>query len=125
MATRKRTISVRLDDRAKRRVEMAAKLLKQSSGAFLEKAGEERARQLLLDWAVSRHQRGEASFSELAEETGLSVEEIMEAGGSQGKEEALQMFLASCRTVAETQGNPEFLRLGREAVEAISSRMVS
>ena len=78
MATRKRTISVRLDDRAKRRVEKAARLLKQSSGAFLEKAGEERARQLLLDWAVSSYQRGEASFSELADETGLSVEEIVE-----------------------------------------------
>lgn len=125
MATRKKTISVRLDDRAKRRVEMAARLVKQSSGAFLEKAGEERARQLLLDWAVSIYQRGEASFSELAEQTGLSVEEIMVAGGSQGKEEALQMFLASCRTVAETQGNPEFLRLGREAAEAVSSRMAS
>jgi len=119
MATRKRTISVRLDDRAKRRVEKAAKLLKQSSGAFLEKAGEERARQLLLEWAVSGYQRGEASFSELAEETGLSVEEIMEGVGSQGKEEVLLMFLASCRTVAETRSNPEFLRLGQEAAKAL------
>jgi predicted transcriptional regulator len=121
MATRKRTISVRLDDRAKRRVEKAARLLKQSSGAFLEKAGEGRARKLLLEWAVSRYQRGEASFSELTDETGLSVEEIMEAVGIQGKEEALQMFLASCHTVAEARCNPEFLRLGQEAVKAISS----
>jgi uncharacterized protein (DUF1778 family) len=119
MATKKRTISVRLDDEAKQQVERAAKLLRQSSGAFLEKAGEERARAVLLEWAANRYRRGEASLSELAEETGLPVEEVMEAMGSQGREEALEMFLASCRTVAETRGNPEFLRLGQEAVKAV------
>lgn len=30
--------------------------------------------------------------------------------GSQEKQEALEMFLASCRAVAETRENPEFLR---------------
>ena len=119
MVTKKRTISVRLDDAAKRRVERAARLLKQSSGAFLEKAGEERARHVLLAWAVDRRRRGEASFSELAAETGLAVEEIMLAMGSQGKQEALDMFLASCRTVAEASGNPDFLRLSEEAVELV------
>lgn len=119
MATKKRTISVRLDDAAKQRVERAANLLRQSSGAFLEKAGEERARAVLLDWAANRYRRGEASLSELAEETRLAVEEIMEAMGSHGRKEALEMFLASCRTVAETRGNPEFLLLGHEAVKAV------
>lgn len=119
MATKKRTISVRLDDEAKQKVEKAAKLVRQSSGAFLEKAGQERARQVLLEWAVDRYRRGEASFSELADETRLAVEEIMEATGSRGKEDALEMFLASCRTVAEARNNPEFLRLGQEAVKAI------
>ena len=52
MATKKRTISVRLDDEAKQQVERAAKLLRQSSGAFLEKAGEERARVVLLSSLV-------------------------------------------------------------------------
>ena len=116
MATKKRTISVRLDDIAKQRVEKAAKLLKQSLGAFLEKAGEERARVVLLDWAANRYRRGEASLSELAEETRLAVEEIMEAIGRHGREEALEMFLVSCRTVAETRDNPDFLRLARETV---------
>jgi hypothetical protein len=119
MVTKKRTISVRLDDAAKQRVERAAKLLKQSAGAFLQKAGEEQAREVLLRWAVDRHRRGDASFSELAGETGLAVEEIMLAMGSQGKEEALDMFLASCRTVAKASGNPDFLRLGEEAVELV------
>jgi uncharacterized protein (DUF1778 family) len=119
MPSKKRTISVRLDDEAKQKVEKAAKLLRQSSGAFLEKAGQERARQVLVEWAVGRYRRGEASFSELAEETGLAVEEIMEALGSRGREDALEMFLASCRTVAEARNNPEFLRLGQEAVKAV------
>lgn len=43
----------------------------------------------------------------------------MLAMGSQGKEEALDMFMASCRTVAEASGNPDFLRLGEEAVELV------
>lgn len=119
MATKKRTISVRLDDNAKRQVERAAKLLNQSSGALLGKAGEERARQILLGWTEGRYRRGEASFSELAGETGLAVEEIMGSLGAGDQEEALDMFLASCRTVAETLGHPEFLRLGEEAVKTV------
>lgn len=124
MATKKRTISVRLDDAAKKRVERAASLSKQSAGAFLERAGEEQARHILLAWTVDQHRSGEASFSELAAETGLAVEEIMLAMASQGKQEALEMFLASCRTVAEARGNPEFLRLGKEAVEIVGRAKV-
>ncbi|MBM2826011.1 MAG: hypothetical protein HW403_75 [Dehalococcoidia bacterium] len=119
MVTKKRTISVRLDDAAKQRVERAARLLNQSAGAFLERAGYEQARHILLAWAVDQHRSGKASFSELAAETGLAVEEIMMAMESQGKQETLEMFLASCRTVAETRGNPEFLRLGEEAVKVV------
>ncbi|MBI3977336.1 MAG: hypothetical protein HY331_04035 [Chloroflexi bacterium] len=119
MATRKRTISVRLDDAAKRRVERAARLLNQSAGAFLEKAGEEQAHHILLWWAVGQHRSGAASFSELAAETGLAVEEIMLAVGSQGKQEALDLFLASCRAVAEARGAPEFLRTAKEAAEMV------
>jgi hypothetical protein len=119
MATKKPTISVRLDDAAKLMVEHAARIMNQSAGAFLEKAGQERARQVLLDWALERHRRGEASFSELAADTGLTVEEIMRASGDRGRQEALEAFLASCRTVAEVRGNREFLRLGEDAVKAV------
>lgn len=125
MATTKQTVSVRLNPEAKQRIEKAAKLMKQSSGAFLGKAGEEAARAMLVGWAISRHRQGAASFSELAEQTGLAVEEIMEAAGSQGREAALEMFLASCRTVAETQDDPQFLRLGEEAAKAVSQGIAS
>ncbi len=119
MATKKRTVSVRVDLDGMRRLKQAAKLTKQSSGAFLGTAGEARARQVLLEWSLDRYRRGEDSLSHLASQTGLSVEEIVEAAGTSGKDEALAMFLASCRTVAETQRNPEFLRLGKEAVTSV------
>jgi len=119
MPTKKQTVSVRLDDTTKRRVERAARLMKQSSGAFLEKAGEEQARQVLLAWALERHRRGEASFSELAADTGLDVEQIMLAAGKKDPLLALETFLASCRTVAEAGNDPEFFRAGEEAVALV------
>lgn len=120
MPTKKRTVSVRLDDAAKLRVERAARLRRQSSGAFLEEAGDRQARQILLTWAIARYRAGESSFSELAAQTGLDIEEIMLAMDTEGRQEALTMFLASCRTVAEAAGNPNFFQLGEEAVNLIS-----
>lgn len=122
MATKKRTISVRLDDAAKQRVERAAGLLKQSSGAFLGKAGDEEAHRILLAWAADRHHQGKASLSELALETGLAVEEIMLAVGGGNRQEGLDLFLSSCRAVAEATGNPKLLRLGIDAVRLIEAR---
>lgn len=72
-----------------------------------------------LERAVSSYRRGERSFSELAGETGLSVEEIMDAVGQGDREAALAMFLASCKTVAESEGNPDFMRLGQAAVDDV------
>lgn len=122
MATKRMTVSVRLEKGARQRVEKAAKLMKQSSGAFLEKAGLEHARSVLAEWAVARYHRGDATFSELAQETGLSVEEIMAAAGDEGKDEAIEMFLASCRTAAETIGDPSFLQIGRKVAKAPLAR---
>ncbi|MSQ15691.1 MAG: hypothetical protein EXR50_07505 [Dehalococcoidia bacterium] len=99
--------------------------MKQSAGAFLERAGEAQARQILLARAADQCRSGETIFSELADETGLAVEEIMLAMGSQGKQEALEMFLASCRTVTEARGTPEFLRLGKEAVTLVRKTSVN
>ena len=59
--------------------------MNQSVGAFLAQAGADRARHFFLAWAIDRHRSGEGSFSELAMETGLAVEEIM-LGMSQKKE---------------------------------------
>lgn len=120
MTTKKHTISVRLAPDAARRLEKAASLTRQSQGAFLEKAGDETAHRILLEWAVAQHRQGIKSFSELAEETGLVVEEIMMAIGDNGREEALDAFLASCRTVAETRDNPEFLRIAEEVAKTLA-----
>lgn len=120
MVTRKQTVSVRLDDPAKKQVERAAALTRQSLGAFLEKAGEDRARQVLLDWAIDTYRQGKASFGELAQDTGLAVEEIMTAMGTGIRDETVEVFLASCRTVADMQQNPRFLRIAEEVAEYIT-----
>ena len=88
-SSKKHTVSVRLDPQAERRLEKAAALTKQSRGAFLEAAGDEAAIRILRDWAVARYRAGDRTFSELAEETGLAVEEIMRAMGDGGRDEAL------------------------------------
>lgn len=120
MVTTKQTVSVRMDKDAAHRLEKAAHLMRQSRGAFLEKAGDEVARQILRQWAVVQYRQGATTFSELAQETGLAVEEIMAAMGTDDRQGALDMFLASCQAVAEMQGNPDFLRMAQEAVEVIA-----
>jgi hypothetical protein len=121
MVTQKRTVSVRLDRGAERRLEKAAQITRQSRGAFLEKAGDESARRVLLEWATERYRQGGASFSELAAESGLAIEEIMAALGQRERQEGLEMFLDSCRTIAEAQGKPEFLRLAEQVVREVSA----
>ena len=117
MPSKKRTLSVRRDPAAELRLERASALGKQSRGAFLGRAGDELASRVLLDWAVERYRQGEQTFSELAEQTGLDLEQIMEAVTERNGDAGLQMFLASCRAIAETQHDPEFLELAERAVE--------
>jgi hypothetical protein len=116
MPTKRETISVRVDSATKRRVEIAAHALKQSSGAFLENAGDDRARNVLLEWAAERHRQGHASYSELAAETGVAVDDLMQSMGGEDRAAAFAAFLASCRAVAEANNDPGFLRAGEEAV---------
>jgi DNA-binding transcriptional ArsR family regulator len=71
------SVSIHLDEKAGRRVEKAASLVKQSPSAFLERVGDEVARQIVLEWAVAEYRRGERTYGELAEDTGLTIEEIM------------------------------------------------
>jgi DNA-binding transcriptional ArsR family regulator len=71
------SVSVHLDEKAGRRVEKAASLVKQSRSAFVERVADEAARRIVLAWAVAEYRRGERTYGELAEETGLTIEEIM------------------------------------------------
>jgi hypothetical protein len=77
-------------------------------------------RELMLAQAVARYRQGNVSFSELAEQTGLGIEEVMRAFGQEGRDEALAQFLAGCRVVAEAEGNPAFLELAQEAVATLT-----
>ena len=115
MPSKKRTLSVRLDPMAERRLERAAALRKQSRGAFLERAGDDLATQVLLDWALER--QGEQTFSELAEQTGLPIEQLMDAVTERDGDAGLDMFLASCKALAEAEHDPAFLQLARRAVK--------
>ena len=122
MAAKKRTISIRLDAEAEARLSRAASIAHQSRGAFLQSAGEARARQVLLSWAVDRYREGDTSFSALAAATGLAVEEIMSAIGHTDRAIALEQFLASCRSVAEATATPSFLTEAQSAVAGLAGR---
>ena len=92
MPTPGKTVAVRLDKRAAKRVAAASRIMRQSRGAFLMDAGDERARHVLLEWAQARYREGSRSFSELADETDLPIEEIMLAMAGNG-EDGLALFL--------------------------------
>ena len=119
MTTTKKTISVRLNDDAKRQVEWAARLRRQSAGAFLGTAGTEQAHSEVLAWARAEYRAGRASASEIADQTGLAVEEVMIGSDEGDLDEALDAFLASCRAAAERSGNADFKSLSEEAVRPL------
>ena len=75
----KQALTTELDAPAVQRIERAARLTHQAPGAFLSKAVEAVTRQVLLADAAERWRREEATYSELAAETGLWIEEIMQA----------------------------------------------
>jgi hypothetical protein len=83
------TVSVHLDEQAGKRVKKAASLTGQSSDAFLERAGDGVARRMVLEWAVQEYRRGQRTFGEIAEETGLAIEEIMMAMSTLGQDAEL------------------------------------
>lgn len=119
VGTKLKTVSVRLDDQADARLERVARLLRQSKGAFLARAGNEAAEQVLLDWAAQRHRAGEASLSELAEETKLPLEAIAMYISRQGAEEALEMYLNSAKTLSDTFGTPNLYAKAQDAVRLV------
>lgn len=115
MVSKRTAISVRLDEVAQQQIDRAARLLKQTPAAFLQDAGAETARQVLLAWAVRSYRQGEHTFSELAEETGLSVEAIMRAAAGDDRDEALDFYLAAARTAARLLEDDGFLRSAQAA----------
>lgn len=117
MGTKLKTVSVRLDDQAGARVDKAARVVHQSKGAFLARAGEEAADRVLLDWAVQRHAAGEASLSELAFETGVPLEAIAQHVSEQRREQAREMYLTSARRLSEIMEDPRFYADAKRAAE--------
>jgi hypothetical protein len=106
-------------------VSKAAELARQSKGAFLARAGEQAARQMLLDWAVQRYANGEASLSELASETSLPLEVIAEHAGKQSSSESIQMYLTSARRLAKAMNAPRFYDEAKRAAESARKEEVA
>src|SRR5262245_19487884 len=116
MGTKLTTVSVRLEKHASARVDKAAHVLHQSKGAFLARAGEEAAEQVLLRWAVKQYGTGVASLSELAAETQLPLERIAQQVAEDRAEQATDMYLASCQQLSQTLRIPKFYRSAKKAV---------
>lgn len=118
---KKQVITIELDAPAVRRIERAARLTHQAPGAFLSRAVEAVTRQVLLDDAAERWLREEATYSELAAETGLWIEEIMQAVARRNGDRALATALQDWHVLAVEHRQPDLLRLAQEATVAMRS----
>lgn len=119
MGTKLTTVSVRLEKHASARVDKAAHVRHQSKGAFLARAGEEAAEQVLLRWAVEQYTAGAASLSELAAETQLPLERIARQIAEDRAEQTTAMYLASCQQLSQTLRIPTFYRSAKKAVSQV------
>ena len=115
----RRPVTIELDARAIQRVDRAARLLRQTPSAFLAGAVEAVARQVVLEDAAERWLREEGTYSELAAETGLWVEEIMQAVSRRNSERAVEASLEHSQALAEDHHNPTVLRLAQEATATV------
>ena len=121
MATKLKTVSVRLDRQAGMYIDRAARLLHQSQGAFLARVGEEAAEQVLLKWAVEQYRAGMASLSELAEQTDIPLEAIAQQVAENRAKEATEVYLAGCHKLAQNLNLPQFYTTAKKAVQHASS----
>ena len=76
-----------------------------------------------LEEAVARYQHGNHTFSELAEQTGLPIEQIMDAVTAEAGDTGHRQFLESCRAIAEAENDPEFYRLAEQAAQKATRQL--
>jgi hypothetical protein len=114
------TLALRLDPATAQRVAHAARLTRRSPDAFVRWATDLASRSIVLEDAVRRYRRGERSLSELADETGLAVEELMDAVAAAGgigdqPDSGPSMFLASVRSAMESHDVTNQMHLAVQA----------
>ncbi len=85
----------------------------------MSRAVEAVSRQVLLEDAAERWLREEATFSELAAETGLWIEEIMQAVARRTGDGAVTVSLQDWQALAEDYQRPDVLQLAHDAAAAI------
>lgn len=123
MSVQRATVSIHLDDKALRRLEKAADLLDQSSDTFLRHVGDEVARGIVLDWAVREYRRGERTFGELAEQTGLWIEEIMVAMADHRVDDDAGIGSDAGANGSSTQADPALNRAVEQAIAKLRERL--
>jgi hypothetical protein len=95
----------------------------ESSDVFLGRVGDEVARRVLLDWAVAEYRRGEQTFGELAEETGLWIEEIMMAMADNGPDGIAGARLAGDVTATGSLADPAIYRAVEQVITKLRERL--
>jgi hypothetical protein len=123
MSVQRAVISIHLDEKARRRVEKAAGLLDESSDAFLGQVGDQVARRIVLDWAVREYRRGERTFGELAEETGLWIEEIMTAMADHRPEDDAGVESDMDAKASGAHADPALYRAVEQVTAALRERL--
>jgi len=119
MVQEKQTVMVQLESPAAQQVARAAQLTNQSPDTFLAKVGEAVAHRILLGDAADRWLREERTFSELAAETGLWIEELMEGVAQRNADRALEASLDDWSALATAHQHPELPRLAEQAAAAV------
>ena len=71
-----------------------------------------------IESALALGQQG-LTFSEAAVQTGIPVEEIMDAVTARDGETGLKQFLDTCRNIAQTENDPELLQLADAAADTV------
>lgn len=113
----KKTITIRLTEEEHALLESLCQLLKTSQSAYLTKQATEHVKKNLLEFAVEKYLTGQASFSELATQTGLSVPIIMDAVAEKSGSDmqCIEALLSAVKTLSEANNDPEFYELALTA----------
>jgi hypothetical protein len=71
-----------------------------------------------IEAALALCQQG-LTFSEVAAQTGIPIEEIMDAVTAREGDMGLKQFLDACRAIAQRENDPGFLQLAEAAADRV------
>jgi len=71
-----------------------------------------------IEAALALREQG-LTFSEVAAQIDLSIEEIMDAVTARGVDAGLKQFLDACRNIAQMENDPRFLQPAEAALDRV------